>query len=81
MNYCLRQQEDEDLLKDFDIDNANNDDWDYVLSLLPSGGTPTLSAAQEADCAKTISEFTSAIMEGDHNKYAIQSKRSGTQSS
>ena len=66
--------EDKDLLQDFDIDE-NDDDWADVLSLLPSGGTTSLSAAQEADCAKTISDFVAAIMEADRNKDGKLSKQ------
>eukprot|EP01043_Picozoa_sp_COSAG02_P022669 COSAG02_NODE_1185_length_14007_cov_52.908398_4_plen_70_part_00 len=36
---------------------------------------PSLSAAQEADCAETISDFTAAIMEGDRNKDGRLSKQ------
>ncbi len=45
-----------------------NDNWDDVSSVLPSGGTPALSLEQERECAATIAEFTAAIMAADSNK-------------
>ena len=59
----------EDLDAEFDEDN-----WDSVASVLPSGGAASLSSEQEAELQKTITDFTAEIMSADKNQDGKLSK-------
>jgi hypothetical protein len=55
-------------LEELDLDvEFDEDNWDSVQSVLPSGGSPTLSAEKEQELAATIASFTAEIMQADAN--------------